>query len=143
MAFGVDKQDDEYEPVAETRVTGSEIVESLQRLGFLRPDDWDNSKEGRPSLDTRAHRRFFAFRVDPFTVQIHFDSSDPITVTAKAKNISEGGILLLVEESVSVGDLIRLDFAFPDQPTHYLIANVRHCSEGESGERLVGAAFVE
>ncbi len=134
---------DDAERIVETRVTGQEIVETLLQIGLLRNEDSDAEREAPPSLDTRVHRRFYAFRLDAFRVVQDYESSQPVTLKAQARNISTGGVSFAIDRAMSAGQLVRLDFAFPSQPVHYLIGSVRYCSPDKEGkDHLVGVAFV-
>lgn len=137
-----DNPDNGDEPIAPTRVTGSEIVETLLQMGLLRREDRDSGALSPPSLDMRAYRRFYAFRVDPFTIVTQYDTPDAVVLPAKGINVSHGGICFVLERSLEIGELFRLDFAFPAQPVHFLIGSVRHCAPKEGEGYVVGAGFV-
>jgi c-di-GMP-binding flagellar brake protein YcgR len=70
------------------------------------------------------------------------DGGDSPPLTARVRNISRGGVRLLLRQAVDSGTLLSIDFpAVEDRPAYTMLATVLHVTAHGEGEWAAGCAF--
>lgn len=119
-------------PPSERFESAAAFVASLQQA---------RQSEPPPPSKPTPHRRAAARAAYATPVRLVHGSE---TIDGRSEDVSEGGMLLLVDGRVESGERVQLRFALPTSGNRITVpAEIRWCRDGRGGMNAIGIAFQE